>query len=99
MLKLLLTLMGFHYLGDYVLQTDYIAKGKNTDDYLLFVHCVLYTLPFVFVFDEWYYLLIIFVTHIIVDKLKCKGRINIVIDQILHISILIVIFLSTLINL
>lgn len=31
-----------HIVGDYFLQTDYMATNKGKDWYLLFVHCVCY---------------------------------------------------------
>ena len=52
-----------HLIGDYVLQTDFIAKTKGENLYHLIVHCVLYTVPFIFVGFDTCPLCCIFATH------------------------------------
>ncbi len=85
MIKLIITLIFCHLIGDYVLQTDFIAKTKGTNWYHLIVHCVLYCLPFFVTYGLTWQLLFIFVTHMIIDPLKAKyNKINYVTDQSLH---------------
>lgn len=85
MIKLIITLIFCHLIGDYVLQTDFIAKTKGTNWYHLIVHCVLYCVPFFVTYGLTWQLLFIFVTHMIIDPLKAKyNKINYVTDQSLH---------------
>lgn len=82
--KLILLIM-CHLVGDYVLQSNFIASTKGKNWYHLFVHCILYTVPFLIVFGWTWQLLIIFLTHMIIDPLKARyGKITYVQDQILH---------------
>lgn len=82
--KLILLIM-CHLVGDYVLQSNFIASTKGKNWYHLFVHCVLYTVPFLIVFGWTWQLLIIFLTHMIIDPLKARYyKITYVQDQILH---------------
>lgn len=88
--KLILLIM-CHLVGDYVLQSNFIASTKGKNWYHLFVHCVLYTVPFLIVFGWTWQLLIIFLTHMIIDPLKARyGKITYVQDQILHYAITLV---------
>lgn len=85
MIKLIITLIFCHLIGDYVLQTDFIAKTKGTNWYHLIVHCVLYCLPFFVTYGLTWQLLFIFVTHMIIDLLKAKyNKINYVTERSLH---------------
>lgn len=84
-----LLLVMCHCIGDYVLQSDFLAKTKGTNLYHLFVHCVLYLVPFSIVFGVDWKLGILFVSHFIIDILKAKyQKIIYVTDQILHYLIL-----------
>lgn len=85
MIKLIITLILCHLIGDYVLQTDFIAKTKGTNWYHLIVHCVLYCLPFFVVYGLTWQLIFIFITHFVIDPLKARyNKINYVTDQSLH---------------
>lgn len=85
MIDLIFKLIMCHLVGDYFLQSDFIAKTKGENVYHLFVHCALYVLPFYFVFGLVWQLIVIFLSHIIIDALKAKWhKINYVTDQILH---------------
>ena len=48
---ILLKLLFAHALGDYFLQTDYLACNKGRDNYLLIMHSILYTLGIFFIFS------------------------------------------------
>ena len=84
-LEILFQIVISHLLGDYFLQIDFIAQSKGKNIYHLLVHCFLYLVPFYFFFGFDYRLLVILISHIIVDLLKAKyKKINYVTDQILH---------------
>ncbi len=60
-----------HGIGDYFLQTDYQALNKKKKGLLGFwaclMHCITYSLPFLFI-GSWKATIIIFVTHFIIDR-------------------------------
>jgi len=88
MAETLLLILFCHLLGDYVLQCDFIAKTKGLNWHHLFVHCVLYCLPFYLVFGMNWKLVFVFVTHTMIDSLKARyNKINYITDQILHYAI------------
>lgn len=84
--EILATLVACHLIGDYILQTQYIAENKATDRYLLVVHSFLYAVPFVALFGfELNSALFLFVSHIIIDYCKATAKLfSITVDQILH---------------
>ena len=95
LIEMLLKLVFCHLIGDYVLQIDFIAKSKGENWYHLFVHCALYCLPFYVVFGLTWQLLVIFVSHIIVDALKARyKKISYWQDQFLHYVFMLIYFVS-----
>jgi hypothetical protein len=93
MIELLLKLVFCHLVGDYVLQSDFIAKSKGENFYHLFVHCVLYCLPFYIVFGLTWQLMAIFMTHIVIDASKARHKaIDYTTDQLLHHMITLIYF-------
>ena len=60
-----------HGIGDYFLQTDWQALNKKKPGWLGFwaclKHCIIYSLPFLFI-GSWKAVLVIFVTHFIIDR-------------------------------
>lgn len=91
MIEKLLILIFCHLLGDYVLQTRFIAESKGKTFYHLFVHCLLYIVPFYIAFGFVWQLGLIFISHVIIDPLKARyGKINYLTDQALHYLILLV---------
>lgn len=85
MIYTLVMLIICHLIGDYVLQTDFIAKTKGTNWYHLFVHCCLYVVPFIVVFGFSWKILFLFTAHMIVDPLKARwNKITYVQDQVIH---------------
>lgn len=84
-LETILLLIMCHMIGDYVLQTRFIAESKGEFTYHLLVHCVLYTMPFYLCFGFTWHLAIIFISHMIIDPLKARwGKINYFQDQLMH---------------
>lgn len=85
----LLMLLFCHLVGDYILQTPFIAETKGTNWYHLFVHCVLYCLPFFLAFGVSWHRAIVFASHIIVDPLKARYKIlTYWQDQLIHYIVL-----------
>lgn len=60
-----------HGIGDYYLQNDWQALNKKKKGWLGFIacltHCVLYSLPFLFI-GSWKAVFVIFITHFIIDR-------------------------------
>ena len=44
-------LLACHMLGDYVMQTDFLARTKGESWWHLLAHCVTYTVPFAVVIE------------------------------------------------
>lgn len=92
---MLLKLLFAHSLGDYFLQTDYLAMNKGKDNYILCVHAILYTFAVALVFGNeisqlWYWLILL--THILIDYIKARGitpkiigdKNALILDQAIH---------------
>jgi len=78
-----------HFLGDYVFQTDFLAKTKGKNWWHMLAHCVTYTAPFIYFFGLNLNITVLFLTHLIIDSAKARyKKINYVSDQILHVVIL-----------
>lgn len=91
MIRLIITLIFCHLIGDYVLQTDFIAKTKGTNWYHLIIHCMLYCLPFFVIYGLTWQLLFIFITHMVIDPIKARyNKINYITDQLLHYIVMLV---------
>lgn len=74
-----------HAIGDYLFQSDYLAANKGKDWYILFIHCILYIVPFAFFFGLDWRILLLAGTHFVIDALKARyEKIDIWADQILH---------------
>lgn len=74
-----------HLIGDYVLQSDFIATTKGSNWYHLFVHCALYVVPFYIFFGFDWRIGILFGLHMIVDPLKARwNKISYPQDQVIH---------------
>ena len=89
MIELLYKLIVCHFIGDYVLQNDFIAQTKGKNWWHLIAHCFLYTVPFAILFGIDWRLGVILGLHIVVDTLKARlKRIGYAVDQIIHIATL-----------
>lgn len=85
MIEKIVLLVICHMIGDYVLQNDFIASTKGKNWYHLFVHCVLYVVPFYVCFGFVWQLAVMFISHLIIDPLKARySKINYCQDQALH---------------
>lgn len=94
MLEILYKLIVCHFVGDYVLQIDFLAKTKGTNWWHMIAHCFLYTIPFYLAFGFDWRLAVVLGTHLIIDSLKARwNKVNYVHDQIFHVVVMIICYL------
>jgi hypothetical protein len=75
-------------LGDYVMQTDFLARTKGESWWHLLAHCVTYTVPFAVVFGVDWRVAWLLLTHIVIDALKARWKvIDYLMDQSLHLLV------------
>lgn len=98
LIELLFVVLSAHMLGDYFLQTDYLAMNKGKDNYILLVHCILYGLGVGLVFGVFGITLtaieiaLISAIHFPIDYIKARGitakklgdKNALVLDQTIH---------------
>lgn len=89
-----------HFVGDFLLQNDYTALNKSKDNLVLFIHCFMYTVMFIFIFN-YIGLFLILLSHFIIDYVTSRVNVylydknrhwfftDIGFDQMLHVVILI----------
>lgn len=59
-----------HLIGDYITQTDWMAREKIKRNEAAFVHAFLYSLPFVLLTQSLLALLVIFWSHFYIDRYR-----------------------------
>jgi hypothetical protein len=58
-----------HLIRDYIVQNDWMAKGKKRSSWICGIHCLLYKAAIgAFTFWPWWALVIVFVTHFAQDR-------------------------------
>ena len=57
-----------HLIGDYLLQTDWMALNKKEKWIPCFIHVVVYLVPFLLCGLEWWQLLLIGLQHYFIDR-------------------------------
>lgn len=57
-----------HAIGDYVLQSDWMAQAKTKRSIAALCHVVTYSIPFLFLRPSWLALTVIVLTHFVVDR-------------------------------
>lgn len=94
-------LLTIHWIADFILQTDEMAKNKSSSNYYLGIHILYYTIPFLIIFGIKFALvngiahfLTDYVTSRITSKLYAKGDVHnffvvIGFDQLIHSTTLI----------
>lgn len=93
-------LLGAHFLGDYALQTTYLAENKGKSLYVLTAHSAIWS--FCIVMTAWLLgftptvfamVVILFIPHFVVDKMKVRkiylfsdmsDKSCLILDQYLH---------------
>lgn len=87
MMERLFVLLLCHYVGDYVLQSDFLAKTKGENWWHLIAHSALYLLPFYLAFGFDWRLGATFVIHIVTDAAKARyKKISYPADQTIHMA-------------
>ena len=59
-----------HLLGDYITQTDWMAREKVRRSWAALVHAVVYGVPFMLITSSVNALAVILVTHFIIDRFR-----------------------------
>lgn len=57
-----------HAVGDYILQSQWMADNKRKDSFAAGIHCALYTLPFALITHNEPVLWLIFGSHFLIDR-------------------------------
>ena len=100
LLMLFVTLLCTHFLLDFAIQGDFVAKYKAriVDDsnnvmwkWVLTAHAASHTLPVLILTQSVLLGLLMFISHFVIDFLKCEQKINFNQDQTLHILVIAVI--------
>lgn len=93
MFELIYYILMAHMIGDYVLQTDFLAKTKGENWWHMIAHCITYTLPFAILISPDWKIFFLFASHMVIDTLKARAKvIDYFEDQALHIACLVVYF-------
>jgi len=91
---MLYRLLACHFIGDYVMQCDFLAKTKGDNPWHLLAHCVTYTVPFAVSFGADWRIAWLLATHLLVDALKARWkRIDYLTDQTCHLLAMAVYYL------
>jgi len=59
-----------HLIGDYVIQTDWMARNKTGNIFIAAIHAGVYSLPFLLLSPSMRALVVIFGTHVIMDRYR-----------------------------
>lgn len=59
-----------HLIGDYILQSEWMANNKTSNNYACFCHVMFYSIPFLFIGGSWSAYLIIVSTHFLIDRFR-----------------------------
>ena len=94
---LFMTLLCTHFLLDFAIQGDFVAKYKAriVDEkenvfwkWVLTAHAASHTLPVLLLTQSVLLGLVMFISHFVIDFLKCEQKINFNQDQTLHILVI-----------
>ena len=59
-----------HLLGDYITQTDWMARTKTQKFLAAFIHATVYAIPFILLTNSVFALFIIWSTHLLIDRFR-----------------------------
>lgn len=96
MIETFLILVAVHFICDYVFQTDAIATGKNKNldpakfgvnwYYWLTSHAATHAAGVYLVTGFFWIAVLEFLSHWVIDWLKCEGKLSLHQDQLVHIG-------------
>lgn len=66
----ILVLVWMHFIADFVLQTDWMAKNKSSSNVALTIHVVLYSIPFIWF--GWVYAIVNGMLHFATDYVTSR---------------------------
>ena len=100
----LLLLIWIHFIADFILQSDWMARNKSKRNIPLIVHCIVYTIPFLYF--GWVFAVVNGVAHLFTDwftsratsKLWAKKEVHwffvvVGLDQAIHMTTLILTYM------
>ena len=70
-LSIPISLLAWHFVADFFLQSDSMATKKSTSNFWLSTHCIIYSIPFVFVVN-FKYALVNGIAHFLVDFITSR---------------------------
>jgi len=83
-----------HFVGDYFMQTEYMAREKGKDWYVLFAHCVCYCVPFAIVYGCDINILLLLIFHFVADAAKARYHMmSILEDQLFHLWVVFLLYI------
>ena len=59
-----------HAVGDYIIQSNWMAQNKAKDSMAAAIHAVTYTIPFALITQAWLPLVVICVSHFFIDRFR-----------------------------
>ena len=59
-----------HLIGDYVTQSQWMADNKTKSTWAAFVHATIYSVPFAWLVHSWHGWLVIWATHLLIDRFR-----------------------------
>ena len=93
MINLIFKLLFAHFLADVALQSTYTATAKHKSKLFLFAHSFIYGGVIYYICGEILFVgLLALATHYIIDELKIEKKISMMTDQILHLTVLLLIW-------
>ena len=66
----ILILVWLHFFADFVLQSDYVARNKSSNNKILALHCLIYSIPFLWL--GWVFALFNGLCHFITDYITSR---------------------------
>ncbi len=64
-----------HLVGDYLLQSDWMANEKTKKIFPALAHALFYTIPFLYITFSWKALLAIAVSHFVIDHFRIARQV------------------------
>ena len=65
-----------HAVGDYIIQSDWMADNKTKSDVAALIHAATYTLPFLLITTDALALAWILMTHFFIDRYRLSRFVN-----------------------